>query len=157
MTDGAEWADHSPRRAARAAEGGHLHQWVLQFLRGSGANTRLAAILEPLEPCCSGLTLLPIRTLSNLVGSTPEALYFEDEATTFRRVECMRHDMGQGWEAPPIIATDLWQDRFEIADGAHRQVALLSRGVEVYPTIIYRRHPRMPLLASRPVSTPAKE
>jgi hypothetical protein len=42
-----------------------------------------------------------------------------------------------GWKPVPLIASNIWEDEFTLADGAHRHGALLRLGIDTYPTIFY--------------------
>lgn len=116
-----------------------IHEWVLSFLRSSGNNLALANTLETYSNLVHGPIDYPIGKLLNIIGPDESYKYVEMEEILAERVARMIKDLGNGWKAPPLIATNIWNNHFELADGGHRQRALLKTGLIKYPTIFYFR------------------
>lgn len=124
----------------KAVEIGQLHAWVLNFLRGSGNNPTLAKRLERDGDYQLGPIEYPLEKLKNIMGPDSSFLFQEDPVVLQTKVDAIIEAMRKGWEPPAIIATNLWNDEFEIADGGHRAYALLKQGINKYPTIFYFRN-----------------
>jgi hypothetical protein len=123
----------------RAKKNGKIHKWVLSFLISSGRNPNLAEILDKNSQFHFGPVDYPINKLKNIIGPSNSYKYFEKRSFFDARVNSMISDMHNGWKPAPLIATNLWEDYFEIADGGHRYAALKALGFEIYPTIFYFR------------------
>lgn len=120
-----------------ASKEGKIHEWVVSFLRSSGNNLRLAEKLSENSQFCYGPIDYPITDLMNLVEVDPH--YYEDVSVTEPKLDAMIESMDNGWRPVPIIATNLWIDALEIADGCHRQMMLKRKGVTTFPVIFYFR------------------
>jgi hypothetical protein len=125
--------------AMLAAEQGKLHEWILSFLRASGANPGLAGTLEKDGKYYLGPVKYPLKDLVNIIGPDNSYKYQEAESALNARVAAMVTDIQKGWQPPPLIVTNFWEDYWEIADGGHRLRAFQKLGMEVYPTIFYFR------------------
>lgn len=120
-----------------AVKADRLHEWVLNFLRGSGKNHSLADRLELDGLYRLGPIDYPLEKLDNILGPDDNYLFPENPTMLAGRVDAIVESMRKGWEPPAIIATNLWGDKFQIADGGHRVYALLKLGIRKYPTIFY--------------------
>jgi broad specificity phosphatase PhoE len=120
-----------------ASKEGKVHEWVISFLESSGNNLRLAEKLSDNSQFCYGPIDYPITDLVNLVEEDPH--YYEDPSITESKLGAMIESMDKGWNPVPIIATNLWIDVLEIADGCHRQMMLKRKGVTTFPVIFYFR------------------
>jgi len=120
-----------------ASKEGMVHEWVLKFLLGSGNNRRLAEKLSENSQFHFGPVDYPIENLVNLIQADEN--YHEEQSVTDSRLESMLKSMNDGWKPAPLIATNLWVDDLEIADGCHRHMALKKLGVTTYPVIFYFR------------------
>ena len=126
--------------ALRAAEEGRIHEWVISFLKGSGKNLALAETLEEYKPYHYGPIKYPIRDMVNLLGPNDSFKYREDKAELESRVNEIAHDIQNGWQPPPLIATNIWETYLELADGGHRYWAFQKLDIKEYPTIFYFRN-----------------
>jgi hypothetical protein len=126
--------------AMSAASQGKIHEWVLSFLRTSGNNPNLAEKIKKDGLYHIGPLNYPIEKIKNIIGPDKSYKFQENQSVLDERVDKMAEDINGGWQAPPLIATNFWSDGFELADGGHRQRALLQTGVEMYPTIFYFRN-----------------
>lgn len=120
-----------------ASRKGKIHEWVISFLRTSGGNRRLAEKLTENSEFHYGPIDYPIADLINLVETDPQ--YYEDPLVTEPKLDAMIKSMDNGWKPVPIIATNLWIDALEIADGCHRQMMLKRKGITTFPVIFYFR------------------
>jgi len=122
-----------------AAKDNELHDWVLSFLRSSGKNLALADKLEKNGQYRYGPIDYPIQKIVNILGSDASYKYTEDEQTLSKRVSDMVENIKNGWSPPPLLASNLWEDYLELADGGHRYKAFQALGINEYPTIFYFR------------------
>jgi hypothetical protein len=120
-----------------ASQRGKIHEWVVSFLQTSGNNQRLAEKLSENSEFHYGPVDYPIANLMNLIEVDPR--YYEDPTITKPKLDAMIESMDNGWNPPPIIATNLWIDTLEIADGCHRQMMLKRKGIINFPVIFYFR------------------
>jgi len=125
-----------------AAKENKIHEWVLSFLRSSGDNHGLADTLEKSGQYHFGPVAYPVVEIVNILGSDQSYKYIEDEKILKEKVGDMAKSIQKGWQPPPLIATNLWEDYLELADGGHRQRALLELGRVEYQTIFYFRDKR---------------
>jgi len=125
--------------ALAAAKENRIHKWVISFLIASGNNLALADTLEQSGQYLYGPIDYPLKKLVNLIGPDDSFKYQEDVAELQARVNNIVRDIHKGWQPPPLIATNLWEDYLELADGGHRYMAFQSLGVDEYPTIFYFR------------------
>lgn len=126
------------KSAQEASTKGQIMEWTIEFLRAIGnPNQSLANKLEREGHYHFGLTNYPMERLQNIIGSNNSFKYVEEEEKLTARVEKMYDDIKQGWQPPPIIATNFWGPFLEISDGGHRQRALLKAGIKKYPTIFF--------------------
>lgn len=117
----------------------NIHAWVLEFLKKSGKNKALAKKLEGYGALNYGPIDYPIKRIVNILGPNKSFKFREDEQSLELKVDKMIRDMRAGWQAPPLIATNLWEDYLEIADGGHRYYALERLGIKKHPVIFYFR------------------
>ncbi len=118
---------------------GKIHDWVLEFLRKSGGNPALADKLEECGTFHYGPIDYSINKVVNILGSDKSFKFQEGKRSLDKKVEKMAKDIQAGWQAPPLIATNLWEDYLELADGGHRYYALKRLGIKKHPTIFYFR------------------
>jgi hypothetical protein len=117
-----------------------INEWVQHFLRsGEGRNVKLADKLTQHGEYVVGPIEYPIQDLANILGPDDSYLFYEDPETLTMRVDSMSDSIAKGWKPAPLIVTDIWKDHFEIADGSHRQRALLAAGYRHYYVIFYFR------------------
>lgn len=117
-----------------------LNKWVQVFLRKSnGSNVKLADRLLEYGNFVVGPIEFPLNEMVSILGPDDSYIYYEDPATLDRRVESMGKSIMKGWKPAPLISTNVWKDHLEIADGCHRQRALLAAGYDKYYTIFYFR------------------
>ena len=118
-----------------------LNKWVQNFLRieGSG-NIKLANRLLEYEDFVVGPIEFPLHDMVSILGPDDSYIYYEDPAILNHRVKAMGKSIEHGWKPAPIISTNIWKDYLEIADGCHRQRALLAAGFDKYHTIFYFRN-----------------
>lgn len=128
--------------AMKAASEGKIHQWVLDFLRTGGGNASLANKLEANAIHHFGPIDYPLKNLTNIIGPNKTFKYVEDQEKLDFRVSQLILAINNGWRPPPLIVSNLWEDELEIADGGHRQRALLKLGVNIYPTVFYFKDSR---------------
>jgi hypothetical protein len=129
--------DYNLNGAMLAAENGEIHEWVLSFLRSSGNNLKLARKLEEKGQYYMGPISYPIDKVINIIGNDDTFKFQEDIDTLKSRTLSMVESMKKGWQPPPLIVTDIWEDELEIADGGHRQRAIIEFGLKEYPMIFY--------------------
>jgi hypothetical protein len=125
--------------AMLAAQQNKIHEWVLSFLRASGNNPGLADKLEKDGHNYYGPIEYPIKDIVNILGPDKSFKYQETETSLNERVDKIIAAILAGWQAPPLLATNLWEDYLELADGGHRYRAFQKLGIEKYPTIFYFR------------------
>lgn len=126
-------------QAFLAEKENRLHEWVLSFLRSSGNNLKLANKLEKYGQNNVRLLSYPVEKVINIIGADESFKYQEDVSILNDRVSKMVDSIKKGWRPPPIIVTDIWEDEIEIADGGHRQRAIIDLGITEYPMIFYFR------------------
>ena len=118
-----------------------INEWVQNFLRADeGSNVRLADRLKQHSEYVVGPIEYPLEDLVSILGPDDTYLYFEDPEKLAIRVNSMCKSMAKGWKPAPLIVSDIWEDYFEIADGCHRQRALLAAGYSKYYVIFYFRN-----------------
>lgn len=122
-----------------AGKEGSIHDWTLKFLEGEGNNHSLAKTLRQRGQFHLGPVDYPLKELTPILGPDITFKYYEDQQALDKRVEAMQKSFEKGWRPAPLIASDLWEDYFEIADGAHRYELFKKLGVEAYPTIFFFR------------------
>jgi hypothetical protein len=126
-------------QAMLAAQENRINGWVLEFLRASGNNPALADKLEKDGRYFYGPIEYPIKDIIDILGDDNSYKFHEDKATLKAKVDKMVAEIQAGWKAPPLIATNFWEDYFELADGGHRYKAFKKLGIKTYPTIFYFR------------------
>lgn len=122
-----------------AGEEGRIHEWVLSFLRSSGNNLKLAKRLEKDGQYHLGPISYPIDEVVTIIGHDNTFKFQEDINILRSRTSKMLDSMKKGWQPPPLIIANLWDDNLEIADGGHRQRAIIEFGLKEYPMIFYFR------------------
>ena len=122
---------------AEADREGKIHEWVMSFLQASGNNHRLAEKLSDNSEFHYGPIDYPITGLVNLIET--DSHYYEDPSITESKLHAMSESFDNGWNPVPIIATNLWIDGLGIADGCHRQMMLIRKGLRKFPVIFYFR------------------
>lgn len=125
--------------AILAAQNGKIHEWVLSFLRSSGNNLKLANRLEKDGQYYLGPISYPLDKVVNIIGHDDTFKFQEDIEILKNRASNMINSMKKGWQPPPLIIANLWDDNLEIADGGHRQRAIMEFGLKEYPMIFYFR------------------
>lgn len=120
--------------AMHAYENGQIFDWVQEYLRGEGWQHGLAEDLMAGKPGISVLQEFPLKKLKRIIGPEQDINYHEPLNAWEKRVSALILKIKEGVQFPPLIVTDLWKD-LEIADGSHRQEALLRCGYEKYWTI----------------------
>lgn len=70
------------------------------------------------------------------MGPEKEINYPEEVEIWEQRIEKLIAVIKKGIQFPPLIVTDFWKD-LEIADGSHRQEALLRAGYDKYWTLFF--------------------
>jgi hypothetical protein len=113
-----------------------LFQWTQDYLRGEGWNKGLADNLLDGKPTIIELVEFPLRKLKRIMGPEKEINYPEALDVWEKRISKLVSSIKDGAQFPPLIVTDFWKD-LEIADGSHRQEALLRCGYEKYWTIFF--------------------
>lgn len=114
-----------------------IHEWILSFLKSDGNNPVLAETLGRKAQYHYGPVDYPLDKLVNNFGADTSFKFHELQADLDLRVSAMLENMKTGWKPAPLIVTNLWEDYFEIADGAHRHKALQVAGIKKYPTVFY--------------------
>ena len=132
--------DFDLNSAMTVAENGEIYEWVLSFLRSSGDNLKLANILEKDGQYYLGPISYPIDKVVNIIGHDDTFKFQEDLDILKSRTLNMLDSMKKGWQPPPLIVTNFWEDDFEIVDGGHRQGAIIEFGLKEYPMIFYFRN-----------------
>lgn len=123
--------------ALNADKNGTLTDWVLDYLHQSGDNEKLADDLVRQGKYHTGLINYSIDQLDKLLGPDKSFDYYEDPETYEHRVLSMVESIANGWKPAPLIASRIWDEHFELHDGAHRAEALRRSGIPTYPTIFY--------------------
>jgi hypothetical protein len=121
----------------RAAQrNGTLFEWTQEYLRGEGWNKGLADDLVKGKPTIIELREFPLRKLKRTMGPEKDMIHPEKEEVYEKRIAQLVSALKANAQFPPLIVTDFWKD-LEIADGSHRQEALLRCGYEKYWTIFF--------------------
>jgi hypothetical protein len=113
------------------------HEWVLSFLRQDGHNHKLANKLERHGVHHIGPVSFPLEGLNHIIGPDETYAFYEAPEQLDERVNRLVDSIQRGWEPPPLIVTNFWEDDFTIADGGHRQRALLKSGRAEHGVIFY--------------------
>jgi hypothetical protein len=125
--------------AVIANKEGRIHDWTLDFLEGPGNNASLARVLREKGQYHFGPVDFPLKELRPILGPDETFKFYEAQTDIDSRVAAMSQSFSEGWKPAPIIATDLWEDYFTVADGAHRYELLKGLDIPTYPTIFYFR------------------
>ena len=120
--------------AKKASEEQSLYEWILNYLRSEGQNSKLSQYLMEAKPKHVFLKEFPLMKLLRIMGPESNMIFKESEDKWEARVNSLIKSLKSGEEFPPLIVTDLWKD-LQLSDGSHRHEALIRFGIEKYWTV----------------------
>lgn len=125
--------------AHRAAEAGHLKEWVIGFLERNGQEPDLVrALRQPVPRMISGPHYVPLDEFERVVGPEPGMAFPEDKATFELRVLAAQSKIRRGKMPAPILVGRGRGRRAILCDGNHTLEALRREGFSDYWSIEWR-------------------
>lgn len=124
--------------ALLAQKSGQLSEWVQELLHSEGS-TDLAKSLAEEKIIAIEIYDFPLTKLKKIQGPEENVSDRQSPHVWEESVSAISRKILEGYKPAPLIVTDFW-NYFEIADGNHRQEALLRAGKTHYWTIFFIKH-----------------
>ncbi len=124
--------------AKLAQENGTLNEWVNSLLISEGSNS-LAQSLAKESPIAIKMIEFPLSQLKRIEGPEEKIEHRQSPDIWEASVQVLAAKIKDGFRPAPLIVTDYW-NYFELADGNHRQEAMLRVGIKSYWTIFFIKH-----------------
>ena len=123
--------------AQRAAGGGRLAEWVVDFLSSPGSNNpELAAALAMKGTIYLGPIRIALDRLTPMAGPDGDEVVVPVAKEVWEpAVEGMKHSIEEGWHPPPLLVSHHDGEYF-LEDGNHRWEALRRTGARSAWTIL---------------------
>ncbi len=121
-----------------AKENGTLDQWIEDLLHSEG-NDALSKSLFKEKTVAIEIYDYPLAGLKKIVGPEENEEHRQSPDVWEAQVSKIAKLIKNGYKPAPLIVTDFW-NYFEIADGNHRQEAMIRTGMTRYWTIFMIKH-----------------
>ena len=116
-----------------------LRQHTIDYLKGEGANPKLAEAIENHADYTAKLIECDLDKLIRVTGPEENMTFREDPQIWEKRINYFVDLLKQGIELPPLIVTNFWHEN-HINDGTHRFAALKKLGYKKYWTIVFTKN-----------------
>ena len=119
-----------------------LKKWVINFLNSNGNNSNLANSIKKIKNKCK-ITFIKnyeLKKLSRINGPDEEKLLYSEKKEVWDKKvkELVKAIKSKTYKPTPLIVTNIWDNKYQLVDGAHRHAAFEQLGITEYYTIFIK-------------------